>query len=40
MEMIIGGTNILRLTDNSRMAECDEETSIEYGFQIGEHEGY
>lgn len=40
MEMIIGGTNILRLTDNSRMVECDEETSIEYGFQIGEHEGY
>lgn len=40
MEMIIGGTNILRLTDNCRMVECDEETSIEYGFQIGEHEGY
>ncbi len=40
MEMILNGTNILRLTDNSRMVECDEETSIEYGFQIGEHEGY
>lgn len=40
MEMIIGGTNILRMTDNSRMVECDEDTSIEYGFQIGEHEGY
>lgn len=40
MEMILGGTNILRLTENSRMVECDEETRIEYGFQIGEHEGY
>lgn len=40
MEMILSGTNILSLTDNSRMVECDEETSIEYGFQIGEHEGY
>lgn len=40
MEMILSGNNILKLTDNSRMVECDEETSIEYGFQIGEHEGY
>ena len=40
LEMVIGGTNILRLTDSCRMVECDEETSIEYGFQIDGHEGY
>lgn len=40
LEMVIGGTNILRLTDDCRMIECDEETSVEYGFQIDGHEGY
>ena len=40
LEMVIGGTNILRLTDSCRMIECDEETSVEYGFQIDGHEGY
>lgn len=40
LEMMTEATNILRMTDSCRMAECDEETSIEYGFQIGCHEGY
>lgn len=40
LEMLIGGANISRLTDSCRMVECDEETNIEYGFQIGGHEGY
>lgn len=40
MEMFLGETSILRLTDTCRMVECEEETNIEYGFQIGEHEGY
>lgn len=40
LEMIIGGTDILRLTDSCRMMDCDDETRIEYGFKIGNHEGY
>ncbi len=40
LEMVLGGTNILSLTNSCRMVECDEETSIEYGFQIGKHEGF
>lgn len=40
LEMVAETANILRLTDCCRMAQCDEETSMEYGFQIGRHEGY
>ncbi len=40
LEAVIGETNITMLTDHCRMIECDEETSLEYGFQIGEHQGY
>ena len=40
LELVLGGTNILRLIANCRMVECNEETSVEYGFQIGKHEGY
>ena len=40
LKMVIGGINILRLADSCRMAECDEETSIEYGFLTHGHEGY
>ncbi len=40
LEMVIGDSTILKLTDSCRMVDCDEETSIEYGFQIGKHEGY
>ena len=40
LEMVVGSGNILRMADGCRMAECEEETCIEYGFQIGKHEGY
>ena len=40
LEMVLEGSNILRLADNCRMVESDEETSVEYGFFIDGHEGY
>ncbi len=40
LDRIMGNADILNITGGCRMAECDEETSIEYGFQIGKHEGY
>ena len=40
LEMVIGGTDILKFTDSCRMIGCDDETRIEYGFKIGDHEGY
>lgn len=40
MEMLLDGTSILKLIESCRMAEDDEETSVEYGFQIADHEGY
>ena len=40
LEMAIGETDILRFIDSCRMMGCDDETRIEYGFKIGEHEGY
>lgn len=39
-EMFLDNTNILRLSDKCRMAECDEETVMEFGFRFGGHEGY
>ncbi len=40
LEMLIGGTDILKLTDSCRMKDCEDETRVEYGFKIGDHEGY
>ncbi len=40
LEIVMGNTNIWKLTDSCRMVDCDEETSMEYGFQIGKYEGY
>lgn len=40
IEKLIRTADILRTTDGCRMTECDEETSVEYGFQTGGHEGY
>ena len=40
LDRLMSNADILNITDGCRMAECDEETSIEYGFQIGGHEGY
>lgn len=40
LERIMRDADILSIAEGCRMAECDEETSIEYGFQTGGHEGY
>lgn len=40
MEKFMCAVDILRMVDSCRMTECDEETRIEYGFQIDGHEGY
>lgn len=40
LEILLDNTNIFRHIENCRMLECEEETCIEYGFQIGSHEGY
>lgn len=40
LEMVLEGSSILKLAENCRMVESDEETSVEYGFLIDGHEGY
>ncbi len=40
LEMLLNSTSILKYKDNCRMIECEEATSIEYGFQVNGHEGY
>ena len=39
VETILGSNNILNLINSCRMAECDKETTLEYGFQTGGDEG-
>lgn len=39
IEMVLNSVNILKYIEKSRMIECDEDTSVEYGFKIGKHEG-
>lgn len=40
LEIILNSNNILKYKDDCRMLECDEATTIEYGFQVNGHEGY
>lgn len=40
LEMVISNTNILKIKNDCRMLECDEPTTIEYGFLVNGHEGY
>lgn len=40
LEILLTSTNFLKYKDNCRMLECNEATTIEYGFQINNHEGY
>lgn len=40
LEIMLDNGNILKMANGCRMTECEEETSVEYGFQIGRHEGY
>ena len=34
------GRDFAELGNACRMIECEDETGVEYGFRIGEHEGY
>lgn len=40
LEMVLNSANIQKCRDDCRMIECDEPTTIEYGFQTNGHEGY
>lgn len=40
LEMLLNSISILKYKDNCRMIECEEATTIEYGFQVNGHEGY
>ena len=40
MDMLLNSTNILKYKENCRMIECEEATTVEYGFQTNGHEGY
>lgn len=40
LDILLNNTNIQKYKDNCRMIECDEPTTIEYGFEINGHEGY
>ena len=39
-ELVLNSTSILKYKENCRMVECEEATTIEYGFQVNGHEGY
>lgn len=40
LEMLLNSTSILRYKENCRMVECEDATTVEYGFQVNGHEGY
>ncbi len=40
LKMLLNSTDILRYIGDCRMMECDEATTVEYGFQIYGHQGY
>lgn len=40
LEMLLSSTNILKYKDDCRMLECDDATTVEYGFQFNNYEGY
>lgn len=40
IEILLNDTNILKYKDECRMLECNEATTIEYGFQFSEYQGY
>lgn len=40
IKLIIENVSILNLAEHCRMAECEDETRIEYGFSVNGHEGY
>lgn len=40
LEMLLRESNILNYAKQCRMIDCDENTTVEYGFQIGDKNGY
>lgn len=39
LDILLNGINIQKYKDNCRMIECDEPTTLEYGFRVNDHEG-
>lgn len=39
-EMLLRDSNILNYAKQCRMVDCDDNTTVEYGFQIGDKKGY
>ena len=39
LDILLNGINIQKYKDNCRMIECDEPTTLEYGFRVNGHEG-
>lgn len=39
LDILLNGINIQKYKDNCRMIECDEPTTLEYGFKVNGHEG-
>ncbi len=40
LEILLNSTSIIKYKENCRMIECEEATTVEYGFQVNGHEGY
>lgn len=40
LDVVLNNFNILQYIDRCRMIDCEEDTTVEYGFRIGDHEGY
>lgn len=40
LEMLLNNTSILKYRENCRMIECEDASTVEYGFQVNGHEGY
>jgi AAA15 family ATPase/GTPase len=40
LEMVLNNFNVLQYIDRCRMIDSEEDTTVEYGFRIGNHEGY
>ena len=40
LEILLNSTSIQKYRENCRMLECDEPTTVEYGFRVNGHEGY
>lgn len=40
LDVVLNNFNVLQFVDKCRMVDSEENTTVEYGFRIGRHEGY